>query len=121
MLVAEVWPTLQSTVLGANQADPALEELRIVGGAATREGRELAAHAVAAGLRARWLDFAGAEAQAAIAAQGSGAVQLPLVIVGGTYTLQRPPFSAVSDCVAALRTGRPPSARFLAADPQCHR
>ena len=83
----------------ANTAD---QELRIVGGETTLEGRALTAAAAGAGLRVRWLDFASSEAQAAIAAQGPGSVRLPLVIVSGTRTLQRPPFSA---CVAALRSG----------------
>ena len=87
------------------RADVALEELRLIGGEITLEGNELTAAAAAAGLSVRWLDFAGAEAQAAIAAQGRGTIRLPLVIVGGTYTLQRPPFTAVSACLAALRSG----------------
>jgi len=44
-------------------------------------------------------------AQAAIVAQGPATVRLPLVIVGGVYSLQRPPFTAVSACLAALRAG----------------
>jgi len=83
----------------------AVEELQLVGGKITREGQELASAAAAAGLTLRWLDFDSAEAQAAIAAQAPGAVRLPLVIVGGRYTLQRPRANAVSACVAALRTG----------------
>ena len=88
-----------------DQPDTAAEELRLIGGATTLEGHELTTAAAAAGLSVRWLDFASAEAQAAFAAQGRAAVQLPLVIVGGTYTFQRPPFPAVSACVAALRAG----------------
>jgi len=87
------------------RADVALEELRLIGGEITLEGNELTAAAAAAGLSVRWLDFAGAEAQAAIAAQGRGTIRLPLVIVGGTYTLQRPPFTAVSACLAAVPDG----------------
>ena len=83
----------------------AVEELQLVGGKITREGRELASAAAAAGLNVRWLDFGSVEAQAAIAAQAPGAVRLPLVIVGGRYTLQRPPSNAVGACVAALRAG----------------
>jgi len=81
------------------------EELRLIGGEDTLEGQELTVAATAAGLAVRWLDFASAEAQAAIAAQGPGPVRLPLVIVGDTYTLQRPPFTSVSACLAALRSG----------------
>ncbi len=88
-----------------DQADTAVDELQLVGGEATREGHELTVAAAAAGLNVRWLDFASEDAQAAIAAQGGGAVRLPLVIVGGTHTLQRPPFTAVSACLAALRAG----------------
>jgi len=87
------------------RTDDAVQELRIVGGAITVEGRELAAAACAAGLNVRWLDFASIEAQTAIVAQGPGSVRLPVVIVGGRYTLQRPPLSAVSACVTALRAG----------------
>jgi hypothetical protein len=90
------------------QPDTAVEELRLIGGDSTVEGRRLTAAAAAAGVSVRWLDFASAEAQAAIAAQGPGAIRLPLVIVGGTHTLQRPPFAAVSACAAALRSGRSP-------------
>ncbi len=88
-----------------NQSDAAAEELRLIGGETTVEGRELTTAATAAGLSVRCLDFASAEAQAAIAAQGPAAVQLPLVIVDGTYTLQRPKFTAVNACLAALRAG----------------
>jgi hypothetical protein len=90
---------------GRTRASADIEEVRLVGGEITLEGRESAAAAVAAGLRVRWLDFAGAEAQAAIAAQGAGSVRLPLVIVDGTHTLQRPQFAAVTACIAALRRG----------------
>jgi len=90
---------------GATQAAADIEELRLVGGQIALEGRELAAAAAAAGLSVRWLDFASAEAQAAIAAQGAGSVQLPLVIIGRTHTLQRPQFAAVMACIAALRRG----------------
>jgi len=90
---------------GATQAAADIEELRLVGGQIALEGRELAAAAAAAGLSVRWLDYASAEAQAAIAAQGAGSVQLPLVIIGRTLTLQRPQLAAVMACIAALRRG----------------
>ena len=90
---------------GATRAGADIEELRVVGGQVAVEGRELAAAAAAAGLSVRWLDFASAEAQAAIAAQGAGSVRLPLVIVDGTHALQRPQFAAVMACIAALRRG----------------
>ena len=96
-----------SQPIGASGArtGAAVEELRLVGGKITREGRELALAAAAAGLNVRWLDFDSAEAQAAIAAQAPGAVRLPLVIVDGRYTLQRPRSNAVSACLSALRAG----------------
>ena len=90
---------------GRTRAGTDIEELRLVGGQIALEGRELAAAAAAAGLSVRWLHFASAEAQAAIAAQGAGSVRLPLVIIDGTHTLQRPQFAAVVACVAALRRG----------------
>ena len=93
------------TCPAGTQADAAVAEVRLVGGETTLEGRALTEAAAAAGLGIRWLDFASAEAQAAIAAQGQGTIRLPLVIVGGAYTLQRPPFTAVSACLAALRSG----------------
>jgi predicted alpha/beta hydrolase len=83
----------------------AVDEIRVVGGETTVEGHELSAAAASAGVSVRWLDFASADAQAAIAAQGPGTVALPLVIVGGTYALQRPPFTAVSACLAAMHSG----------------
>ena len=83
----------------------AVEELRIVGGKITREGQELASAAAATGLNVLWLDFDSGEAQAAIAGQAPGAVRLPLVIVGGRYTLQRPRSNAGRACVSALRAG----------------
>jgi len=82
-----------------------IEELRLVGGKATLEGRQLIEAAAAAGMSVRWIDFASSEAQAAIAALGPGSVRLPVVLIRDTYRLQRPPFTAVSACVAALRSG----------------
>ena len=91
------------TRLSGRRADPAVEELKVVGGESTLEGQALTAAAAAAGMSVRWLDFASPEAQAAIAAQGPGSVRLPLVIVGEIHALQRPPFAAVNACVASLR------------------
>ena len=88
-----------------DQAAATVDEIRVVGGETTVEGHELSGAAASAGVSVRWLDFASADAQAAIAAQGPGSVALPLVIVGGTYTLQRPRFTDVSACLAALRSG----------------
>jgi hypothetical protein len=102
------------------RADAAVEELRLVGGEITLEGRELAAAASAGGVNVRWLGFDSTKAQAAIAAQGPGAVHLPLVIVDSSYTLQRPPSTAVSGCVRALRAGdsTPPAGAVALRDDQ---
>jgi len=82
--------------------DASVDELRLVGGQNTLEGHKLTAAAGSIGISVRWLDFASEEAQAAIAAQGPGAVRLPLVILRGNRMLQRPQFSEVSACLAAL-------------------
>jgi hypothetical protein len=86
-------------------APNASEELCLVGGETTREARELARAAVAAGLTARWLPFASAKGQAALAAQGPSAIGLPLVIIGDRYSRQCPVFPAVSACLAAVGSG----------------
>ena len=80
-------------------------ELRLVGGESTREAQELTKAAAAAGLSVKTVALASDKGQAALAAQGPGAIRLPLVIVEDTYSLQRPPFSAVIACLAALRAG----------------
>lgn len=82
-----------------------VDELQLVGGERTLEGRQLVAGAAAAGLTVRWLSFDSMAARSALAAQGPGAVRLPLAIVGGTYTLQRPEWTALRACVSAMRTG----------------
>lgn len=82
-----------------------LDELVFVGGDHTVEARNLADAAADAGLRIRRLDFAGTAGQAAFAAQGPGSVRLPLVIVGGRYSLQQPRFVEVEACVEMLNTG----------------
>ena len=81
------------------------EELAIVG-VHTREARELAVAAEAAGLAVRPLAFGSALADAALAAQGPGAVRLPLVMVAGRYSLQRPAFGVVLECIEVLRGAR---------------
>jgi hypothetical protein len=85
-----------------------LEALRLVGGEFTREAHELTRATLAASLTVLWLEFASERGQAALAAQGRGAIRLPLVIIGDTYSLQRPPFTAVSACLAALQSGYRP-------------
>jgi hypothetical protein len=81
------------------------EELAIVGMQA-REARELALAAAAVGLTVRPLAFGSPPADAALAAHGPGSVRLPLAIVGGRYSLQRPAFGAVLECVEVLRGTR---------------
>jgi len=76
-------------------------EIAIVG-METREARELALAAEAAGLAVRPLAFGSTLAGAALAAQGPGNVRLPLAIVAGRYTLQRPAFDAVLECVEVV-------------------
>jgi hypothetical protein len=83
-----------------------IEEIAIVGMQA-REARELAQAADAVGLAVRPLEFGSPLADAALAAHGPGSVRLPLAIVAGRYSLQRPAFSAVLECVEVLRGTRP--------------
>jgi hypothetical protein len=81
------------------------EEIAIVGMQA-REARELALAAEAVGLAVRPLAFGSPLADAALAAHGPGSVRLPLAIVGGRYSLQRPAFGAVLECIELLRGTR---------------
>jgi hypothetical protein len=81
------------------------EEIAIVGMQA-REARELALAAEAAGLAVRPLAFGSPLADAALAAHGPGSVRLPLAIVAGRYSLQRPAFGAVLECIEVLRGTR---------------
>jgi hypothetical protein len=81
------------------------EEIAIVGMQA-REARELATAAEAVGLAVRPLAFGSALAGAALAAHGPGNVRLPLAIVAGRYSLQRPAFGAVIQCIEVLRGTR---------------
>ena len=76
-------------------------EIAIVG-METREARELARAAEAAGLAVRPLAFESPLAGAALAAHGPGNVRLPLAIVAGRYTLQRPAFDAVLECIEVV-------------------
>ena len=78
------------------------EEIAIVGVHAT-EARELALAAEAVGLAVRLLAFGSPLADAALAAHGPGSVRLPLAIVAGHYSLQRPAFGAVLECIEVLR------------------
>jgi hypothetical protein len=71
-----------------------------------REARELALAAEAAGLAVRPLAFASPLAEAALAAHGPGSVHLPLAIVAGRYSLQRPALEAVLECLEVLRRTR---------------
>jgi hypothetical protein len=81
------------------------EEIAILGMQA-REARELALAAEAAGLAVRPLAFASPLAEAALAAHGPGSVHLPLAIVAGRYSLQRPALEAVLECLEVLRRTR---------------
>ena len=81
------------------------EEIAIVGMQA-REARELALAADAVGLAVRPLAFGSPLADAALAAHGPGSVRLPLAIVAGRYSLQRPAFGAVLECIEMLRGTR---------------
>jgi hypothetical protein len=81
------------------------DEIAIVG-IQTREGRELADAAQAVGLAVRPLGFGSPLADAALAAHGPGSVHLPLAIVAGRYSLQRPALSAVLACIEVLRGAR---------------
>jgi hypothetical protein len=81
------------------------EEIAIVGMQA-REARELTLAAEAVGLAVRPLAFGSPLADAALAAHGPGSVRLPLVIVAGRYSLQRPAFRALIECIEVLRGTR---------------
>jgi hypothetical protein len=81
------------------------KEVAIVGMQA-REARELALAAEAVGLAVRPLAFGSPLADAALAAHGPGSVRLPLAIVAGRYSLQRPTLSAVRECIEVLRGTR---------------
>jgi hypothetical protein len=83
----------------------ATEEIAIVGMQA-REARELALAAEAVGLTVRPLAFGSPLADAALAAHGPGSVRLPLAIVAGRYSLQRPALGAVRECLEVLRGTR---------------
>ena len=71
-----------------------------------REARELALAAEAVGLAVRPLAFGSPLADAALAAHGPGSVRLPLAIVGGRYSLQRPAFGTVLECIEVFRGTR---------------
>jgi hypothetical protein len=81
------------------------EEVAIVGMQA-REARELALAAEAVGLAVRPVAFGSPLADAAVAAHAPGSVRLPLVIVAGRYSLQRPAFGAVLECIEVVRRAR---------------
>jgi hypothetical protein len=82
-----------------------IEEIAIVGMQA-REALELALAAEAVGLAVRPLAFGSPLADAALAARGPGSVLLPLAIIAGRYSLQRPAFRAVLECIEVLRGTR---------------
>ena len=84
---------------------PEIKEIAIVGVHA-REARELVLAAEAVGLAVRPLAFGSLVAEAALAAHGPGSVRLPLAIVAGRYSLQRPALGAVLECIDVLRGTR---------------
>jgi hypothetical protein len=90
------------------------EEIAIVG-TKLREGRELAIAAEAVGLAVRPLAFGSPLADAALAAHGSGSVRLPLAVIAGRYSLQRPALADVLECIEVLRgtRQRPPAASVV--------
>ena len=77
------------------------KEIAIVG-METREARELALAAKAAGLAVRPLAFGSPLADEAFVAHGPGSVRLPLAIVAGRFSLQRPALDAVLECIEVL-------------------
>jgi len=81
------------------------EEIAIVGMQA-REARDLALAAEAVGLAVHALPFGSPLADEALAAHGPGSVLLPLAIVARRYSLQRPAFAAVTECIEVLRGTR---------------
>jgi hypothetical protein len=82
-----------------------LIDIAIVGVHA-REARELALAAEGAGFAVRPLAFGSDLADAALAAHGPGSMLLPLAIVAGRYSLQRPAFGSVLECIEVLRGTR---------------
>jgi hypothetical protein len=76
-------------------------EIAIVG-METREARELAVAAQSAGIAVRPLAFGSPLADEALAAHGPGSVSLPLAIIAGRHSLQRPAFDAVFACIEVL-------------------
>ena len=84
---------------------PDTEEIAIIGMHA-REARELALAAEEVGFAVRLLAFGSSPADAAFAAHGPGSVRLPLAIIAGRYSLQRPAFGTVLECIEVLRGTR---------------
>jgi hypothetical protein len=82
-----------------------IKEIAIVGMHA-REAQELALAAEASGLAVRPLAFGSLLAETALAAHGPGSVRLPLAIIAGRYSLQRPAFGAVLECIEVMRGAR---------------
>jgi hypothetical protein len=81
-------------------------EIAVVGSMEAREARELCLAAEAAGHAIRPIEFGSPLADTAMAAHGPGSVKLPLVVVNGRYSLQRPAFEAVLECIEVLRGTR---------------
>jgi hypothetical protein len=86
--------------------DPATGAVITIVGMQAREARELALAAEAVGLVVHPLAFGSPLADVAFAAHGPGSVRLPLAIVAGRYSLQRPGLAAVLECIEVLRGTR---------------
>jgi hypothetical protein len=82
-----------------------IKEIAIVGMHAS-EAHDLVLAAEAVGLAVRPIAFGSLLAEAALAAHGPGSVRLPLAIVAGRYSLQRPAFGAVLECIEVLHGTR---------------
>ena len=98
------------------------EEIAIVG-MQTREARELALAASGVGLAVRPLAFGSPLADAALAAHGPGSVRLPLAIVAGRFSLERPALAAVLECIEVVRGTRqtlPAACAMLASTADLH-
>jgi hypothetical protein len=110
------WSPSPGPILPSLVRSSATEEIAIVGMQA-REARELALAAEAVGLAVRPLALGSPLADAALAAHGPGSIRLPLAIIAGRYSLQRPAFGVVLECIEVLRGTRqtlPASAVVLA-------
>lgn len=82
------------------------KEVIAIVGMQAREARELACAAESIGLAVHPVAFGSPLADAALAAHGPGSVRLPLAIVAGRYSLERPGLVAVLECLEVVRGTR---------------